>query len=61
MKALRPEDQPKVDTLMKIRQIVADGWGGIMPNGNIVDRRVEKTAIPIPKNSLLGVPTPKFE
>lgn len=59
MKALCPEDQPKVDALMKIQATVAEGYGGVLGNGNIVDRRVHPTAIPIPKNTLLGVPEPK--
>lgn len=59
MKALRPEDQPRVDALMKSQAVVAEGYGGVLGNGNIVDRREHPTAIPISKNSLLGVPEPK--
>lgn len=59
MKALRPADQPRVDALMKVKAVVAEGYGGVLGNGNIVDRREHPTAIPIPKNSLLGVPEPK--
>jgi hypothetical protein len=59
MKAIRPEDQPKVDALMKIQEIVKSGYGGCMPNGNIVDRREHPTAIPLQKNSLLNIPKPR--
>lgn len=58
-RALNPTDQAKVDALWKIRGITSDGYSGVMPNGNIVDRREHPEAIPIPKNSLLGVPKPK--
>ena len=58
-KAIRPEDQPKVDALRKIQEIVSSGYGGVLPNGNIVDRHEHPEAIPIQKNSLLGVPEPK--
>ncbi len=52
-------DACKLEALKKIQEIVASGWAGVMPNGNIVDRRVEPTAIPIQKNTLLNVPEPK--
>jgi len=59
LKAIRPEDQPKVDALCKIREVVKAGFGGCLSNGNIVDRREHPEAIPIQQNSLLGVPKPK--
>jgi hypothetical protein len=59
VKAIRPEDQPRVDALLKIQEIVKSGFAGVLPNGNIVDRREFPTAIPIQRNSLLGVPEPK--
>lgn len=43
----------------RIRQFTAEGWAGVLGNGNIVDRRVHPDAVPIPANSLLGVPEPK--
>jgi hypothetical protein len=49
-----------LDALKKIRELTAAGWAGVMPNGNLVDRRENPNAIPVPKNSLLGVPEPKF-
>ena len=45
--------------LKKIQQVIAEGYAGVMPNGNIVDRREHPSAIPIPKNNLLGAPEPK--
>ena len=59
IKAIRPKDQPKVDALMKVREIVNQGFGGVLSNGNIVDRREHPEAIPIQENALLGVPKPK--
>ena len=40
-------------TLMK------SGYGGILSNGNIVDRRDHPEAIPFQENSLFGNPKPK--
>jgi hypothetical protein len=48
-----------LEALQKIRSIVASGWAGVMPNGEIVDRRDYPTAVPIPANSLFGTPKPK--
>jgi len=36
------------------------GYSGVLPNGNIVDRRIYPNAIPMQKNSLFGIPTPKI-
>lgn len=58
-RAINPIDQAKVDALWKIHGIASAGYAGVMPNGNIVDRREHPEAMPIPKNSLLGVPKPK--
>lgn len=35
------------------------GYAGILPNGNIVDRRKHPEAIPVQKNELLGFGEPK--
>jgi len=40
-------------------QISKSGYGGMLSNGNIVDRRKHPDAIPIAKNSMFGVPAPK--
>ncbi len=45
--------------LIDIHEINQSGYAGILPNGNIVDRRKEPTGIPVPENSLLGIPKPK--
>jgi len=49
----------RLEHFTKIKVIIESGYAGVMPNGNIVDRRVEKSAIPIPANSMFGTPEPK--
>ena len=51
----------KLKYLLRIQQIVADGYGGVLPNGNVVDRRDHPSAIPILKNDYLCVPEPKLK
>lgn len=55
---LSPEEQAKVDALLEIAAISKSGYGGVLPNGNIVDRRNHPEATPIAKNSMFGVPEP---
>ena len=43
----------------KIAEVVKLGYGGMLPNGNLVDRREHPDAMPIQKNTLLGAPEPK--
>lgn len=43
----------------RILDAVNSGYGGMLPNGNIVDRREHPEAMPIQKNTLLGAPEPK--
>lgn len=38
---------------------VKEGYGGVLPNGNVVDRRKHPAAIPIPENPMMDVPKPK--
>ncbi|HJV19303.1 MAG TPA: hypothetical protein VJ499_04915 [Flavisolibacter sp.] len=45
--------------LIEIHEINQSGYAGCLPNGNIVDRRKYPNAVPIQKNSLLGIPEPK--
>lgn len=45
--------------LVEIYEINQTGYAGVMPNGNIVDRRKYSEAIPVQKNSSLGIPKPK--
>ena len=35
------------------------GWGGMLPSGQIVDRREHPDAIPLQENSMMGIPKPK--
>ena len=37
----------------------ASGFAGVLPNGNLVDRRYFTEAIPVQKNSMFGVSEPK--
>lgn len=45
--------------LVEIFEINASGYAGVMPNGNIVDRRKFPDAIPVQENRMLGIPKPK--
>ena len=47
-----------VAALRKGIEVAQSGWGGCMPDGRIVDRREHPEAVPIAKNTLLGVPQP---
>jgi len=49
----------KLKELHKILKLNKTGYAGVMPNGNIVDRREHPDAMPVQKNRLLGIPTPK--
>lgn len=51
--------QKEVDELMKLVNVSKEGYAGILPNGNIVDRREHTEAKSIPKNTLFGIPEPK--
>jgi hypothetical protein len=47
-----------VARLLKRVEISKSGWGGTLPNGQIVDRREYPEAFPIAKNSMFGIPEP---
>lgn len=47
------------DMLLQALKIVESGYGGILSNGQIVDRREHPEAIPMQKNTELRVPEPK--
>jgi hypothetical protein len=49
----------KLKETEKIQAIIASGYAGILPNGNIVDRREYPDAVTVQKNTLLDVPEPK--
>lgn len=44
---------------LEILDINESGYAGVLSNGNIVSRLQYPEAIPIPENSLLGIPDPK--
>lgn len=47
------------ERLEKIQQIKKEGYAGVDYCGSIVDRREFPNAVPMQKNSLLGIPEPK--
>lgn len=47
------------EDLIKVMEINDSGYAGVLPNGNIVDRREHPKAIPVQKNTMLGIPEPK--
>jgi hypothetical protein len=47
--------------LLKGLEISKSGWGGLLANGQIVDRREHPEAIPIARNSMLGIPEPNTQ
>lgn len=47
------------EDLIKIHEINQSGYAGILPNGNIVDRREHPEAIPVQENKMLGIPKAK--
>lgn len=40
-------------------EISKSGYGGVNKDGQIVDRRTDPTATPIPANPMFGTPEPK--
>jgi len=52
-------DEERLKELLKTLEINKSGYAGILPNGNIVDRREHPSATPIKENPLFGVPKPK--
>ena len=59
MKKLTETEKKKLDALLEIVELNKTGYAGILPNGNIVDRRKHPTAIPIQENKMFGVVKPK--
>ena len=43
---------------IELDDVIKAGYGGILPNVGIVDRRLHPEAFPIPANPSLGVPEP---
>ena len=42
-----------------LQKVKAEGFAGVLPTGEIVDRREHPKAIPMQKNSLLNIPEPQ--
>lgn len=49
----------RVKILMAGIELTKSGYAGVMPNGNIVDRREFPEAVAIQENKLFGTPKPK--
>jgi hypothetical protein len=54
----------EIDRLIRAEYVVIidinkSGYAGVLPNGNIVDRRKHPEAIPVQRNPLFGTPDPK--
>lgn len=45
--------------LERLQQVKEEGYAGVLPGGEVVDRREWPNAIPMQKNSLLNIPEPK--
>lgn len=52
-------DAERLKALLAINEINKSGYAGILPNGNIVDRRKFPKAIPVQENPLFNVSKPK--
>jgi hypothetical protein len=45
--------------LLEIAEAIKAGYGGVLPSGQVVDRRYQPHAMPIPANPLMGTPEPR--
>lgn len=52
-------ESEKLAFFEKIQKANKEGYAGILPNGNLVDRRENPLAYPVAENSLFGVAKPK--
>lgn len=52
-------ERARLAELNKTLDVIKNGYAGVMPNGNIVDRREHPEAMPIPANPLFNTPEPK--
>ena len=50
---------PQALALLDIAEFNYTGYAGVLPNGNIVDRRLNPEAYPVAANSMFGIPAPK--
>jgi hypothetical protein len=60
-KKLTEEEKKKIflEHIKKHEELKASGYMGMLPNGNIVDRREFPKAIAVQENSLFNIPKPK--
>ena len=42
------------------KEFTSAGFSGVLSNGNVVDRRIYPNAIPMQRNSMLGIPDAKI-
>lgn len=49
----------KLEKYKKHFQMMQEGYGGILPTGELVDRREHPEALEIAENSFLGIGKPK--
>lgn len=54
-----PTAEEKKKVLLETLEIIKSGYAGVLPNGNIVDRRIYPTAVPCQENELFNTPKPK--
>jgi hypothetical protein len=54
----KQEAEAIMNLFLKTLEISKSGYAGVMPNGNIVDRREHPEAMPIEENKMLGIPKP---
>lgn len=64
MMRLTEEDKEKLrkagrEDLIEINEINSSGYAGMLPGGQIVDRRKYPNAVPIQRNELMGISEPK--
>jgi hypothetical protein len=48
----------KGEALLVMIELMKSGYAGVLPNGNIVDRRDHPDAVPCARNGLLLTPAP---
>jgi sulfur carrier protein ThiS len=53
------DEKEKLKKLLEIVELNKTGYAGILPNGNIVDRKKFPNAIPVQENKMFGVIKPK--
>ena len=52
-------NEEKLKELRKILELNKTGYAGVLPNGNIVDRREYPEAVPVQENKMFNVAKPK--